>query len=461
MDSESRSRKSGRILVVGAGISGLSAAWRAQELAPTAEVEVWERSSRVGGVIGTRVVDGFLCELSVDNFITTTPDGVELCKSLGFESELTSTSARFRRTFVVRNRKLYALPDGFMTMAPTKLWPMLTTPLLTPWGKLRCGLELLLPRRKSDEDESLADFAIRRLGKEAFERIIEPLVGGIYGGDASKLSLRATLPRFAEMEAKSRSLVWAMTKTRRQARKTVREEESGARYSFFVTLKCGMQALPERLADRIGRERVKLGRRVVEARREGARWRVVDAQGRDELFDALVFATDSDAASAALRASAPDVAAIYGETERTGVAIVHLAFRNDQIGKPALGMGFVVPSTDDSGVIAGSFSSFKYPTRAPEGTTLLRIFVGGARAGNGFDARDDARRARYGRDARAARRSRRTDHGRRRAFSKLDAAVLRRSFGAPRGARTRARQISDARARRQFARRRGSAGVRP
>ena len=377
LDSPSRLR----VAVVGAGTSGLAAAWRLRGRAPEIDLTVFEKSARVGGVIGTRKVDGFLCELSVDNFITTVPYGLDLCRELGFQDELQSTNSRYRRTFVVRNRRLYPLPDGFMTMAPTKLWPMLVTPLLTPWGKLRCGLELLLPRRKSEEEESLAAFATRRLGREAFDRIIEPLVGGIYGGDAAKLSLQATLPRFAEMEAKDRSLIWSMTKSMKKARKTKREEESGARYSFFITLKCGLQELPERLADRIGRERIALNRPVARAERlpEGG-WNVVDAQGRSERFDAVVFASDSGSAASALKESCPRVSELYGQTDHTGVAIVHLAYRNEQVKRPMEGMGFVVPTSEKNGVIAGSFSNYKYPSRAPEGTTLLRIFVGGARA---------------------------------------------------------------------------------
>jgi len=380
--TESTSKKARRVAIFGAGVSGLAAAYRLRVQAPEVEFEIWEKSSRVGGVIGTRNVDGFQCELSVDNFITTIPWGLELCKELGFQEELQSTNSRFRRTFVVRNRRLYALPDGFMTMAPTKLYPMIVTPLLTPWGKIRCGLELFLPRRKSADEESLASFAKRRLGKEAFDRIIEPLVGGIYGGDSAKLSLQATLPRFAEMEAKDRSLIWSMTKSQKKARKIKREEESGARYSFFITLKSGMQSLTERLADRAGRERIKLNRAVerVEASENGVGWNVVSTSGETSRFDAVIFATDSNAASRALRGAAPEVASLYGQTEHTGVAIIHLAFRDDQIGRPVQGMGFVVPTSEGNGVIAGSFSSYKYPTRAPEGTTLLRIFVGGARA---------------------------------------------------------------------------------
>jgi len=380
--TESTPKKARRVAIFGAGVSGLATAYRLRAQAPEVEFEIWEKSARVGGVVGTRNVDGFQCELSVDNFITTIPWGLELCKELGFQDDLQSTNNRFRRTFVVRNRRLYALPDGFMTMAPTKLYPMIVTPLLTPWGKIRCGLELFLPRRKSDEEESLASFAKRRLGKEAFDRIIEPLVGGIYGGDSAKLSLQATLPRFAEMETKDRSLIWSMTKSQKKARKIKREEESGARYSFFITLKSGMQSLPERLADVLGRDRIKLNRTVerVEPLENGAAWNVVSQSGETSRFDAIIFATDSQAASRALRDAAPEVASLYGQTEHTGVAIVHLAFRDEQIGRPVKGMGFVVPTSEGNGVIAGSFSSYKYPTRAPEGTTLLRIFVGGARA---------------------------------------------------------------------------------
>ena len=378
---EDRPTARASVAVVGAGVTGLAAARKLRELNPNLDVKVFERAPRVGGVIGTRVVDGFLCELSVDNFITTVPEGIELCKSLGLGDELMSTSAKYRRTYVARKGRLCPLPDGFMTMAPTRFYPMLVTPLLSPLGKLRCGLELLIPRRKSQDEESLAAFAIRRLGKEAFDRIIEPLVGGIYGGDAAKLSLQATLPRFAEMEAKDRSLIWAMSKTARKARRVKREEESGARYSFFITLRSGMQRLPERLAEELGYDRVALNREIVEAvRLDGDRWRLRDSAGRSEEFDALLFASDSGSAARALANSAPEVARLYGQTEHTGVAIIHLAYRAEQIGRPPRGMGFVVPTSEGNGVIAGSFSSYKYPVRAPENTLLLRVFVGGARA---------------------------------------------------------------------------------
>lgn len=377
-----------RVAVLGGGISGLAAAWRLSKIAPELDVVLWEKTGRVGGVIGSKQIDGFHLEASVDNFITTVPWALDLCKELGFEQELTSTNNRYRRTFVVRKRRLYPLPDGFMTMAPTKLYPMATTPLLSPFGKLRCALELILPRRRSTEEESIAAFVTRRLGREAFERLVEPLVGGIYGGDASRLSLQATLPRFAEMERKDRSLIWSMKKSQKKAKRIKREEESGARYSFFLTLSSGMESLPRRLAERLeseNRARVELNREAVKLEKaSGANgadgWLLTDSTGKTERFDAVLCATPSDAAGALFRSVAPITSEVCAGTERTGTAIVHLAFRNEQVKRPVAGMGFVVPPSEGNGLLAGSFSSFKYPSRAPEGTTLLRIFVGGARS---------------------------------------------------------------------------------
>ena len=373
-----------RVAVLGGGISGLAAAWRLSKIAPELDVVLWEKTGRVGGVIGSKQIDGFHLEASVDNFITTVPWALDLCKELGFEKDLMSTNNRYRRTFVVRKRRLYPLPDGFMTMAPTKLYPMATTPLLSPFGKLRCALELILPRRRSTEEESIAAFVTRRLGREAFERLVEPLVGGIYGGDASRLSLQATLPRFAEMERKDRSLIWSMKKSQKKAKKVKREEESGARYSFFLSLSCGMEALPRRLAERLeseNRARVALNREAVKLEKASdGGWLLTDSTGQTERFDAVLCATPSDAAGALFRSVAPITSEVCAGTERTGTAIVHLAFRNEQVKRPVAGMGFVVPPSEGNGLLAGSFSSFKYPSRAPEGTTLLRIFVGGARS---------------------------------------------------------------------------------
>ena len=368
-----------RIAVIGAGISGLAAGWKLRNTAPDVDFTIFEKADRVGGIIGTRKVGDFLCELSVDNFITTAPHGLDLCKELGFESELQSTNNQYRRTFVVRNRKLYPLPDGFMTMAPTKFYPMIVTPLLTPWGKLRCGLELLLPRRKSDEEESLASFATRRLGKEAFERIIEPLVGDLRRG-RRQIELAGD-PAPIRRDGEERPVPYLVDeKSMKKARADKRQEESGA-LPFFITLKCGLQELTERLADRIGAT--------------GSRSTTPLPESNTLKKAAGTCSTRTSRPNGSTRSSSrpiparrarrfgnPEAAEIYGQTDHTGAAIIHRRRKRPDRQADA-GMGFVVPTPEGNGVIAGSFSSHKYPTRAPEGKTLLRSSSAARAAGNG------------------------------------------------------------------------------
>ena len=374
-----------RFLVLGAGISGLAAALRLRELAPGAHISLWEKSSRPGGVLHTVERGGFQFEQSTDNFITFVPWGLNLCARLGLTDHLVRTNNRDRRTYVARRGKLYPLPDGFMMLAPTRLWPMVTTPLLSPLGKARAGLELFIPRLADERDESIAQFARRRLGCEVFDRIVEPLLSGIYAGDAEKISLLATLPRFREMEKKDRSLIVAMTKTQKAARRAKREEESGARYSMFVTLREGLFRLAEKCAEAIGEGVIHYDRAAVRVDRipneNGAdRWRVTDGRGAAEEADALICALPSPAAGSLFSESVPVVARYYDAIEQTGCAVVSLAFRDKQIRRQFKGMGFVVPTKEGGSIIAGSFSNHKYPHRAPAGYTLLRIFVGGARA---------------------------------------------------------------------------------
>lgn len=374
-----------KILVLGAGISGLSAAYRLRNIAPDFALSVWEATKRVGGVIDTVERDGLQFEQSTDNFITTVPQALDLCRELGLADSLVRTNTRDRRTYVMRRGKLHPLPDGFMMLAPTKLWPMVTTPLLSPFGKLRAGLELLLPRKKNDADETIAQFARRRLGREVTERIVEPLLSGIYAGDAEKISLLATLPRFRDLEKKHRSLIIAMTLGQRAARRVKREEESGARYSLFMTLREGLSLLPKRLAESLLPGTIQYGRTAQKIERffdeqGNPFWRVIDLAGKSELCDGVICALPSSLAGDLFAGTVSPVAEFYHAMEQTGCAVCSFAFRAEQIKGNFAGMGFVVPTLEKGTLIAGSFSSHKYPHRAPEGISLLRIFVGGARA---------------------------------------------------------------------------------
>src|SRR5262249_23802802 len=190
---------------------------------------------------------GFTIEGGADSFITNKPHAVDLCRALGLGDQLIGTDPQHRRSFVVREGRLMPVPEGFVLLAPNRLGPLLTTPILSLRGKLRMLLDLILPRRDDEGDESLAAFVKRRLGREALERLVQPLVAGIYTADPADLSLKATLPQFAAMEQAHGSLIRGALRQARQAR-SAEKNASGARYGLFVTLAEGMDTLPRALA---------------------------------------------------------------------------------------------------------------------------------------------------------------------------------------------------------------------
>ena len=215
-----------RIAVVGGGITGLAAAHRIISRDERAEVTVFEASDRLGGIIQTESSDGFLMELGPDSFITNKPGGVQLCEEIGFTKQLIPTDNTFRRSLVLRKGKALPVPDGFMLMAPAKPWAIATTPVLSIAGKFRLLRESFIARRTTDEDESLASFVRRRFGAETLDRLVQPLVGGIYTSDPEKLSLKATLPRFLDMERDFGSVTRATLAEQRPANSTSRAPAS-------------------------------------------------------------------------------------------------------------------------------------------------------------------------------------------------------------------------------------------
>jgi protoporphyrinogen/coproporphyrinogen III oxidase len=370
-----------RIAIVGAGISGLAAAHRITELAPNCEIRLFDSQDRLGGVLATVHEDGYQVELSADNFITTQPWGLELVERLGLKDQLVQTNPASRRTFVMRKKRLYSLPDGFLMMAPTKMWPMAVTPVLSPFGKMRAGLEYFLPPSKDDADESMAGFVRRRLGREIFERLVEPLVSGVYAADMEKLSVLATLPRFREMERKHGSLIRAMrSQMKAQRAKGKHVDQSGARYSMFVTLEEGLSSLIDALATRLPEGTIKLGTAIEGVAQVAGKWQVSMAGGQGESFDAVILATPSHVAATMVRPIDDRLSSDLASIEHEGTAIVTMAFEDSQVKHPMNGAGFVVPGIEGSPILAGSFSSQKYLHRAPDGKTLIRTFVGGARA---------------------------------------------------------------------------------
>lgn len=366
-----------RVAVIGGGISGLAAAHRLRELAPEVQVTLFEGSDRLGGVLGTERRDGFLIERSADMFTTREPWALRLCERLGIADQLITTNSQQRRAFVVSQGWLVDVPEGFTLMSPAKPSAILSTPLLTWRGKLRLASEYFVRRRRDLSDESLASFATRRFGREAFERLIQPLIGGIYTADPTRLSLAATLPQFLEMEREHGSVIRATRKQQKAA--GAQEKTSGARYGMFVAPREGMQTLVDALAGRLPPESVRLDATVqrLSAQLDGS-WLVHSSSGVPETFDAVILATKAPVAGRLLMATSPTLATDLQHLPYAGAAVVVLGVCREQISHPLNGFGFVVPAVENRRILAGSFSSVKFAGRAPEGYVLLRVFVGGA-----------------------------------------------------------------------------------
>ncbi|WP_233578942.1 protoporphyrinogen oxidase [Tautonia sociabilis] len=388
-----RSARVHRVVVVGAGLTGLTAAHRLIQRsgAPRTPLEltVLESRDRVGGAIWTDRVDGFTLEGGADSFITNKPQAVALCREIGLGDQLIGTDDRYRRSFVVRKGRLLPVPEGFVLMAPQRLGPLLGSPILSWRGKLRMLLDLLLPPRLDDADESLASFVRRRLGREALDHLVQPLVAGIYTADPEELSLRAAMPQFPQMEREHGSLLLAALRQGRAARQEGRGA-SGARYSLFQTIAGGMGVLPATLARSLPPGSVRLGasvRRISRQEAEGT-WRVELLDGPPIEAHAVILAVEAHSAARLIDGEAPELALDLRSIPYASSAIVQLAYPRELVSHPLDGFGAVVPAVEGREILAISFTSVKFPGRAPEGSVLLRVFIGGALQASLFD-RDD------------------------------------------------------------------------
>lgn len=395
--SDSIAAQPRRVIIIGGGVTGLAAAHRVVELAgKTAQpidVLLLEANPRLGGTIVTTIRDGCLIEGGPDSFITQKPWALALCRRIGIDGELIPTNPACRRTFVVRDGTMHPIPEGFLLLAPSRIWPFVTSRLFSWPGKMRMGLDLILPRKDhgTDGDESLASFVRRRFGRESLDRIAQPLVGGIYTADPEYLSLRTTMPRFLEMEAKYRSIIWGMVKGRKAASAAERGD-SGARYSMFMSFRKGMVTIIDTLASRLPAGSIRTGTPVTRVSRGADKWMVELADGSTETADAVVLCCPAHVSARLIRqvdsAVADDLAAIRYASSAT----MTMAFDENQVSAIPEGFGFVVPVVEGRTLIAATFSSIKFPGRAPEGVLLARAFLGGAMQPHVYEMDDDALR---------------------------------------------------------------------
>lgn len=361
------------LVVVGAGIGGLAAAWRARQRGLS--VCVVEASDRLGGVVCTTVEDGCTLEHGPDSLVSIKPGGLELVRELGLEDRLVGVPEAARRSLIARNGRLVPVPDGLYLLAPGRILPFLRSPLLSWFGKLRMGADMVLPRRRRDApEESLAGFVRRRLGREALEAIAQPMVSGIYTADPEKLSLAATMPQFLEIERAHGSLVRGMMARMRQQKAAAAGSASGPRYGLFLSLQGGLQVLVDALAARLGDADIRLSTPARSLRRDGDAW-VLRAGEQDIRAARVVLALPAHAAARLLTG---DLAAELAAVPYAGVATVNLAFPRAACPELPQAAGFVIPAVEGRGTIACTIASLKYPGRVPDDTVLLRAFVGGA-----------------------------------------------------------------------------------
>lgn len=374
-----------RVAIAGGGISGLAAAYYlgklSREKGRPLEVVLYE-PGRLGGTIETERAGGFVLEKGPDAFITDKPWGLELSRELGLEDRLIGTDARYRRSFVARKSRLIAVPEGFYLTAPVKPLPFLRSSIVSWAGKARMMAEPFVPAKKDDADESLGSFVRRRFGREALERVAQPMMAGIYTGDPDKLSLRATLPRFSDLERRHGSVTRGLI-----AAGTRKSAASGPRYGLFASFRDGMQTLTDALASRLEAGAVRTSA-VRSASPAPGGWRVDAEDGTSETFDAVCLTVPATRAAGALSFD-PALSGLLSQIEYESVLTVNLAYDASQVAHPLDGFGFVVPRTEGRTVIACSFSSRKFEGRAPAGQVLLRAFVGGAFGRENFERSDD------------------------------------------------------------------------
>jgi oxygen-dependent protoporphyrinogen oxidase len=372
------------IAVIGAGISGLAAAYRAHRSG--ARVTLFDASARVGGVIRTMHEQGCLLEAGPDCWASNKPAGIELVRELGLESELIGTREGVRRSFVLHRGTLKRLPEGFFLISPMSLGALLKTPILSPKGKLRMAWELLVPRLWGGHDESLAGFVRRRFGQEALERIAQPMIAGIYTADPEKLSLKATFPQFIRWEQEHGSVISALKahagrrgQTANRTNNELDPKASGPRYGLFVTLKRGMSTLTGAIAQSLPKDCIRLSTKVlaVQPRDQGVSLALTAGP---EHFDAAIVALPATAAAGLLSGTDAALSSALNEIEYAGAAVVNLIFERKQIGHAMDGIGAVIPAAEGRGIIAFSFSSVKFEGRAPDDLAIVRVFMGGALA---------------------------------------------------------------------------------
>ena len=376
-----------RIAIIGGGISGLTAAFTLEEnrRAGAAEYTLYESSPRLGGVLRTERIQDCTVEAGPDSFLTEKPAAVDLCRTLGLGDQLIGSNDADRKTYILIRGQLIPIPDGLMFLVPTKILPTGFSPLFSWTTKLRMAQEFFHPPRAAEADESIASFVERHYGKEMVDRLADPLLSGIYGGEAASLSVRAVLPRFAEMERTHGSLGRALL----AAKKRTPRSASQPAAPVFTSLKNGMQQLVDTLIQRLNPSSLLTNTPVQSIHSEAGGW-TVSTRSQSDHFDAVILAVPTHAAAQLLANSSLQLSTELAAINYTSSIAVGLGF--DRYVRQSLppGFGFLVPRSEGKRLLAATFVHNKFPHRSPHDRALLRCFFAGSNAANIWQLSDDS-----------------------------------------------------------------------
>ena len=373
------------VAVIGGGISGLSTAYALHERAAAAGIQirctVVDAAPSWGGKIVTHRIGNLVTEAGPDSFLSQKTAAIELCAKLGLTDQLINTNETSKRACVFSQGRLRELPEGLVVISPNQLGPFLRSGLLSWSGLARMGLDLAMPVKRLSSDESLASFFRRRMGRQAFERMLEPLMAGIYAGDAEQMSVQATFPRFVELEQQYGSVIRGMM----TARKTGSSAASvGPKRTMFVSLKNGLSDLVDALVRRLTEQGVTLrSSTVVDALRvrshQPGRWMydIILNDGSALSVDSLVLATPAYVSAELVRPLTPIAGGLLEMIPYASTATIAMAYPRAAVAGAAEGFGFVVPRAEGRDLIAATWTSLKWPHRAPADQLLVRCYVGG------------------------------------------------------------------------------------
>jgi oxygen-dependent protoporphyrinogen oxidase len=383
-----------RIAIIGGGISGLTAAFTLEEhrRAGAVEYTLYEASSRLGGVLRTEHIQGCILEAGPDSFLTEKPAAADLCRTLGLGDQLIGSNDANRKTYIHVRGQLIPIPDGLMFMVPTKILPTALSPLFSWTTKLRMAQELLHPPRAAEADESVASLVERHYGAEVVDRLADPLLSGIYGGEAASLSVRAVLPRFAEMERTHGSLGRAMLAARKKMPRSANKNAP----PLFTSLRNGMQQLVEALIPRLNQASLLTNTPVQSIQPEAGGWTIgvyPDVRGtglKSDHFDAVILAVPTHAAAQLLSTSSPALSTELAAIAYSSSITVGLGYDREVRQSLPPGFGFLVPHSENKRLLAATFVHNKFRHRAPEDRALLRCFFAGSNAENVWQLSDDA-----------------------------------------------------------------------